>query len=363
MKIKSLELTNFRNYKNQKINLAENLNVIIGNNAQGKTNLLEAIFICAIGRSPRTTKDKDLINWSSQFAKISIDIDKKIGNKKIDIFLFHHQNKAIKIDKIGIKKIGQLMGNLNAIYFSPDELKLIKDSPDERRRFMDIDLCQFDKNYFYTLHEYNQILQQRNKLLKSQDIKVLKDTIPIWNEQLARNGAKLILSRLNLIERLKVHAYNIHKNLTSDKEELKLTYQGYVADDENSLKLLLLKKYEENIDKDIKLGYTTVGPHRDDIKIEANNIDLRSFGSQGQQRTASLTLKLAELEVFNDNLGEYPILLLDDVLSELDASRQNKLLAYVKNIQTLVTCTDFDFNISHTKFKVNNGSIVEIVNS
>lgn len=360
MRIKSLELTNFRNYKTQKINLSENLNVIIGNNAQGKTNLLEAIFICAIGRSPRTSKDKDLINWSSQFAKISLDIDKNIGNKQIDIFLFPNQNKAIKIDKIGIKKIGQLMGNFNAIYFSPDELKLIKDSPDERRRFMDIDLCQFDKNYFYTLHEYNQILQQRNKLLKSQDIKVLKETIPIWNEQLARNGAKIILSRLNLIERLKIHTYNIHKNLTSDKEELKLTYQGYVAEDENALKLLLLKKYEENIDKDIKLGYTTVGPHRDDIKIEANNIDLRSFGSQGQQRTASLTLKLAELEVFHDNLGEYPVLLLDDVLSELDASRQNKLLEYVSNIQTLVTCTDFDFTLPHTKYNVNNGNIVNI---
>jgi len=357
MKIKSLELTNFRNYKNQKINLSENLNVIVGNNAQGKTNLLEAIFICAIGRSPRTSKDKDLVNWSSQFAKISLDIVKKIGKKEIDIFLFPNQNKAIKIDKIGIKKIGQLMGNFNAIYFSPDELKLIKESPDERRRFMDIDLCQFDKNYFYTLHEYNQILQQRNKLLKSQDTKVLKDTIPIWNEQLARHGAKIILSRLNLIERLKKHAYIIHKNLTSDKEEISLTYQGYVAEDENSLKLLLLKKYEENIDKDIKLGYTTVGPHRDDIKIEANNIDLRSFGSQGQQRTASLTLKLAELEVFNDNLGEYPVLLLDDVLSELDASRQNKLLEHVSNIQTLVTCTDFDFDIPHVKYKVTNGTI------
>lgn len=358
MKIKSLELTNFRNYKTQFVNLSENLNVIVGNNAQGKTNLLEAIFICAIGRSPRTSKDKDLVNWKSEFAKISLDVVKNIGNKQIDIYLFPNQNKAIKIDKIGIKKIGQLMGNFNAIYFSPDELKLIKESPDERRRFMDIDLCQFDKNYFYTLHEYNQILQQRNKLLKSSDMKIIKDTIPIWNEQLAKNGAKIVLSRLNLIERLKVHAYNIHKNLTSDNEELQLTYQGYVADDENALKELLLKKYEESIDKDIKLGYTTVGPHRDDIKIEANNIDLRSFGSQGQQRTASLTLKLAELEVFNDHLGEYPVLLLDDVLSELDASRQNKLLEYVSHIQTLVTCTDFDFNIPHVKYYVSNGEIV-----
>lgn len=357
MKIKSLELTNFRNYKSQKITFSENLNIIVGNNAQGKTNLLESIFICAIGRSPRTSKDKDLVNWNEKFAKISLDIVKNIGNKEIDIFLFPNQNKAIKIDKIGIKKMGQLMGNFNAIYFSPDELKLIKESPDERRRFMDIDLCQFDKNYFYTLHEYNQILQQRNKLLKNSDSSVLKETITIWNEQLAKNGAKIILSRLKLIENLKKHAIDIHKNLTSGKEELSLTYQGYIAEDENALKNLLLKKYEENIDKDIKLGYTTVGPHRDDIKIESNNIDLRSFGSQGQQRTASLTLKLAELQVFHDHLGEYPVLLLDDVLSELDDSRQNKLLEYVSNIQTLVTCTDFPYDIPHVKYIVDNGNI------
>lgn len=360
MIIKSLQLSNFRNYSNQAIKLNPNLNVIIGNNAQGKTNLLEAIFICAIGRSPRTTKDKDLIKWGSQFARITLDIDKNIGHKEIDIFLFPNQNKAIKIDKIGIKKIGQLMSNLNAIYFSPDELKLIKESPDERRRFMDIDLCQFDKNYFYTLHQYNQILQQRNKLLKTPDTKVLKDTIAIWNEQLSTHGAKIILSRLKLIEKLKIHAYKIHKNLTSEKEDLSISYQGYTADSENDLKLLLLKKYEENIDKDIKLGYTTVGPHRDDIKIEANNIDLRSFGSQGQQRTASLALKLAELEVFHDNLGEYPILLLDDVLSELDEARQTKLLEYVKNIQTLLTCTEFDFKIPHVEYRINNGQIENI---
>ena len=213
MRIKTVELTNFRNYSNQKIELTENLNVIVGNNAQGKTNLLEAIFICAIGKSPRTAKDKDLVKWQEDFAKITIDIDKKIGNKQIEMFLFPNQNKAIKIDKIGIKKIGQLMGTVNAIYFSPDELKLIKDSPDERRRFMDIDLCQFDKNYFYTLHEYNQILQQRNKLLKSSDTKVLKDTIPIWNEQLAKHGAKIILSRVNLIEKLQIFAKNIHLSI------------------------------------------------------------------------------------------------------------------------------------------------------
>lgn len=360
MIIKNLSLTNFRNYTNISVSFSPNLNIIIGKNAQGKTNLLESIFLCAIGRSPRTTKDKDLIKWDCSYSKISLDLAKKIGHKEIDMYLFSNQNKAIKIDKIGIKKIGNLLGTLNAIYFSPDELKLIKESPDERRRFMDIDLCQFDKNYFYNLSKYNQILMQRNRLLKTPDTETLKNTLPIWNEQLATYGASIILSRLKLIENLKPNAYKIHKTLTSDAEELNIEYQGYTADNENELKLLLLKKYDENVDKDIKLGYTTVGPHRDDIKITANNIDLRSFGSQGQQRTASLTLKLSELEVFNQNLGEYPVLLLDDVLSELDGTRQQKLLEFISPIQTLLTCTDFDFNIPHTKYFINNGTLDKV---
>ena len=358
MIIKSLRLVNFRNYNSQDVEFSPNLNVIIGKNAQGKTNLLEAVFLCAIGRSPRTTKDKDLIKWQSTYARITLDVSRKIGSKSIDLYLFTNQNKAIKIDKIGIKKIGQLLGTFNAIYFSPDELKLIKESPDERRRFMDIDLCQFDRNYYYNLQNYNQILQQRNKLLKTPDVAVLKETLPVWNEQLATFGAKIILSRLELVEKLKKHCYNIHKNLTSDKEELNIEYQGYIADSENDLKILLLKKYEESIDKDIKLGYTTVGPHRDDIKIMSNNIDLRSFGSQGQQRTASLSLKLGELEVFKEHLGEYPVLLLDDVLSELDITRQTKLLEFISPIQTLLTCTDFDFDIPHKKINIENGKLI-----
>ena len=225
---------------------------------------------------------------------------------------------------------------------------------------MDIDLCQFDKSYFYNLNHYNQILQQRNKLLKSPDPKTVKDTLPIWDEQLATYGASIIIARLKLIENLKVHAKKIHNYLTSNAEDLELSYQGYVAESENELKLLLLKKLSENTDKDIHLGYTTVGPHRDDIKIMSNNIDLRSFGSQGQQRTASLTLKLAELESFKSQLGEYPVLLLDDVLSELDTSRQTKLLEYISQIQTLITCTDFDFDIPHTKYFVNSGKIENI---
>lgn len=360
MKVNSITITNYRNYSNQKIVLSPNLNVIIGKNAQGKTNLLESVFLCAIGRSPRTTKDRDLIKWDCTFAKVDLQIEKKIGKHQIELYLFKNQNKAIKIDKVGIKKIGQLLGTLNAIYFSPDELKLIKESPDERRKFIDIHLCQFDRNYFYELGKYNQILQQRNKLLKTPNTETLKNTISIWDEQLAMAGAKIILSRLSFIEKLKTYANSIHKELTSGNEDLQLEYQGYTADTENDLKLLLLKKYNDSLEKDIRLGFTSVGPHRDDIKISSNNIDLRSFGSQGQQRTGALSLKLAELEVFKSNIGEYPVLLLDDVLSELDITRQNKLLKYVANIQTIITCTDFDFDIPHTKHKVENGHISSI---
>jgi DNA replication and repair protein RecF len=357
MKIEKLSLTNFRNYTSQEVKLGAGLNVIVGKNAQGKTNLLEAVFLCAIGRSPRSTKDKDLIKWDSTFAKVDLEVARKIGKTRIELYLFKNQNKAIKIDRIGIKKIGQLFGTINAIYFSPDELKLIKESPEERRKFMDIDLCQFDKNYFYDLANYNKVLQQRNKLLKSSTEAVLKDTIGIWNEQLAISGAKIVMSRLKLIEKLKVHAGKVHNELTSNKEELKLTYQGLIAETENELKLMLLRKYDETLEKDIHLGFTSIGPHRDDIKIESNGIDLRSFGSQGQQRTGALSLKLAELEVFKDNIGEYPVLLLDDVLSELDNDRQNKLLSYVSKVQTLLTCTEFEFEIPHNRYVVSNGTL------
>lgn len=360
MEIKKIALSNYRNYGSQTIELGRNLNVIVGKNAQGKTNLLESVFLCTIGRSPRTTKDKDLIEWNSEFAKVDIELTKKVGKSRIELFLFRNQNKAVKINQIGIQKIGQLFGTLNAIYFSPDELKLIKESPDERRKFMDIDLCQFDRNYFYELANYNKILQQRNKLLKSSSEEVLKDTIVIWNEQLAISGAKIIMARLSLIDNLKPVVKEIHRTLTEDKEELVIEYQGYTANNENDLKLLLLKKYEESLDKDIRLGFTSVGPHRDDIKIASNGIDLRSFGSQGQQRTAAITLKLAELEVFKNNIGEYPVLLLDDVLSELDDNRQKQMLKYVSKVQTLITCTSFDFAMPYRRFEVSAGKVINI---
>ncbi len=360
MEIKTLELSNYRNYDNQKIALGPHLNVLVGKNAQGKTNMLEGIFLCAIGRSPRTTKDRDLIRWNCSFSKVTLEITKRLGHKKIELYLFNNQNKAIKINGIGIKRMGELMGEFNAIYFSPDELKLVKESPDERRRFMDISLSQFSKRYFYNLSKYNEVLAQRNKLLKTtSNPAVIADTISVWNEQLASVGAEIIVERVAFVDKLKKYAHDIQQFLTEQKEQLELTYVGMVAENVEAIKTMLLAAYNSTLDKDRTLGYTTVGPHRDDIKIVVDGIDVRHFGSQGQQRTAALSLKLAELEVFNENIGEYPVLLLDDVLSELDKERQNKLLEYASRIQSVITCTHFDYDIPHYEFIVTEGKITQ----
>ena len=359
MEIKSVQLKNFRNYTEEAVVFKKGLNILEGKNAQGKTNLLEAVFLCAIGKSPRTNKEKELLKWNENLGKVTIEFSKLSGNKKIELYLFSNQNKAIKINGMPIKKLGELMGELNAIYFSPDELKLVKESPDERRRFMDIDLCQFNKNYFYTLNKYNKILNQRNKLLKSGNLQNIKETIAIWNEQLSEQACYIIKCRLELIEKLKVFAEKAHYYLTDNQEQMVLSYVGLTDTDKSVLKEKLLKLYENSLEKDLNLGYTSVGPHRDDIKIMVNNIDIRHFGSQGQQRSCALSLKLAELEIFKSNLGEYPVLLLDDVLSELDEFRREKLLKIINNFQTILTCTEYNLNLPANVLKVNSGKIIK----
>lgn len=360
MEVKSLQLINYRNYKNQTIEFNSGLNILVGNNAQGKTNCLESIFLCAVGKSVRVKKDKDLIMWDEDFSKVSLVSTKGGVSKNICIYLFNNQNKAIKINSIPIKRMGQLMGEFNAIYFCPDDLKLVKESPDERRRFMDMDLSQLNRIYFYALVKYNKILAQRNKLLKtSHDIKVLNDTISIWNAELATAGATIIKYRLDFVNLLKKFAFDAQMYLTNNKEGLEISYTGIVGETEAEIKEKLLSSLNASVEKDFELGYTSVGPHRDDIKLVVNNIDIRHFGSQGQQRTSALSLKLAELEIFHSILGEYPVLLLDDVLSELDKDRQLRLLKKLDSIQTIITCTDFDFDVPHTEFRIENGKLTQ----
>ena len=330
--------------------------MLVGKNAQGKTNLLESVFLCAIGKSPRVNKDKDLINWNEEHSKITLSLEKQSGKKTIEIFLFKNQNKAIKINGVQILRYSELLGEFNAIYFSPDDLKLVKESPDERRRFMDIDLSQFNKNYFYALSKYNKVLAQRNKLLKtSKNFESLKETVSVWNESLAKYGSYVILKRLELINKLNNYANITEQELTNNEENIKLSYTG-LSGTEEEIKQNIVLNLEKSLEKDYSLGYTTFGPHRDDFKIEVNNIDIRHFGSQGQQRTATL----AELEVFKEYFNEYPILLLDDVLSELDNKRKNMLLNKTLNFQTILTCTEFDYDVNCTKFVINNGEISNI---
>ena len=354
---KKLLLDGFRNYDREEIKFSPNLNLIVGKNAQGKTNLIEAIYFSAVGKSARAKKDVDLINWSKEKANFKLEVQKNAGTKTVDITFFRGQKKAIKLNGINLLKIGDLLGNVNVVFFSPDELKLVKDAPEDRRKFMDTDISQFNKNYFYSLIRYNKILEQRNKLLKEKyETKVIEQTLPIWDTQLANEGAKLVKLRIDFLERLKKYVQNAHSYLTSEKENLQLEYAGIVGKDEKDIKQKIIEALNKCREKDLKLGFTNIGPHRDDIKLLVDNVDIRSFGSQGQQRTVALSLKLAELEIFKEETGEYPILLLDDVLSELDQDRQQRLLMKVKNIQTIITATQYD------PFMFENANIIKIEN-
>ncbi len=360
MQIKNIKLDNFRNYKQLNITLASGLNIFIGNNAQGKTNLLESIYYCSIGKSTKTSRDKELIKWGETKSKVKIEVERQYYTNNIEIITCEKEKKTIKINEIPIKRIGELMGELTVIFFSPDEIRLIKDAPQDRRRFMDIDISQISRNYFYLLCRYDKILNQRNKLLKfTKDFEALKDAISIWDEQLSDIASKIIFWRINFINKLSKPAYDIHKFITNGKEDLKVTYQGITGNSEQEIKEKIQKALTQNIQKDYELGYTTVGPHRDDLKVVINNIDIRSFGSQGQQRLATLSLKLAELDLFKQERGEMPILLLDDVLSELDETRQQNLLKIIKDVQTIITCTKYDYKLTENDkiFRIENGSI------
>ena len=343
MFVKNLYIKNYRNYSEQSMTFDKNINVLVGKNAQGKTNVVEAIYFAAIGKSPRTKKENELINFNKTHTEIKVDLEKIGGSKKIEIFLNKGSKKSIKINQINLLKIADLMGTMPIVYFAPEDLKLIKESPEDRRKFLDISLSQLSKKYFYLLLRYQQILDQRNKLLKStSNLDVIKDTLPVWDTQLAETGAKIVFKRLKLIEKLKKYTSEKIKILTNSEEEINLTYTGFKGNTEEEIKSNFYNLLQDGLEKDLRLGYTTVGPHRDDIKIEINNIDVREFGSQGQQRTTTLALKLAEVEIFKEEYDEYPILLLDDVMSELDESRQNNLLKACKNIQTIITTTQIN---------------------
>ena len=361
MIIQSLELKDYRNYRSLSIEFNKNINILFGNNAQGKTNILEALYMCATTKSHKGSKDKEMIRFKQDEAHLRLYLQKKEISHKIDLHLKKNKTKGVAIDGISIKKSSELFGLLNIVFFSPEDLSIIKNGPSERRKFMDLELCQLDKIYFYNLSKYNKILVQRNNLLKQiKSNPSLIDTLDIWDEQLVNYGINIIKKREEFIVLLNKIIYQIHQKLTGGLEKIKVEYDPSVKEKE------FHKELSKKRELDLKNLYTYVGPHKDDISFYVNGIDIRKFGSQGQQRTAALSLKLAEIELVKKIINDTPILLLDDVLSELDKNRKNYLLDSINDVQTIITCTGLDEFINgriHVNkiFEVNNG-VVRTVN-
>ncbi len=344
MYVESEKLNNFRNYEDKKVSFSDGLNAIVGKNATGKTNLLESVYICGLGNSARVSRDKDCIRWGCDGAYIGLKLIKKYRSHTIDIYIDSREKKRIAIDGIPISRISQLIGVMNVVFFSPDEMKLVKDAPQERRRFADISLSQQSANYLYSLSRYNAALIRRNKLLKTLPAgDKLRQALQVWDTQIAAEGAKLIAARYDFVDKLKDFALERHLKLTAGAEKLELSYEsGTDRGDVKDIEETLISKLASSYEKDAHLQYTSVGPHRDDIKISVDGIDVRKYGSQGQQRTAALSLKLSEISLFTHETGETPILLLDDVLSELDRDRRNMLLKETSQLQTIITCTEYE---------------------
>lgn len=363
MYVKYLNLINFRNYKNMTIELCDGTNVFQGDNAQGKTNILESLYYSSIGKSHRTNKDKELIGWDNEEAYIGAYIVKDRLDKKINIKLFKDGKKAININSIKISKLQDLMGVLNVVMFSPEDLDIVKDSPSYRRRFLDIELCKLDKKYYYCLSSYKKVLNERNVILKR--FSGNEDMIDVYDIRLAEFGSYIVSKRLEYIKKLNDFSKDIHNDITQGKEEIRFEYLMQLKSEEN-IKESLYELIRVNRKKDIEKRVTSVGPHRDDFSILINNVDVKIYGSQGQQRTSVLTIKFASLRIIKDLIGEYPLLLLDDVLSELDSKRQEYILKSINGIQTLITCTGISDIKRHLKnnnmkiYNVDQGSLREI---
>lgn len=344
MLIQHLKLNYFRNYENADVTLNEGINIFYGDNAQGKTNLLESIYVAAYGKSFRCKQSDDLIMKQGQKALVEVTYKKNYTNGTVKaVFERQGQRFLYANNKQQLKRIDYI-GHLHVVLFSPEDLRLIKEGPQERRLFIDRELSHINKVYLEYLIKYNKVLKQRNTLLKMIKDPILLDSqLDVWDKQLIYYGARLIQKRQQFVQRINALSRLIHKKITYSKEQLEIIYDSSIPNDLNDIKgieLKLLEKTKCALELDIKRGYTTVGPHRDDLIIRINQVDTRRFGSQGQQRTAALSLKLSELEIIKEDSGEYPILLLDDVMSELDYNRQHFLLETIKNIQTILTTTD-----------------------
>ena len=347
MVIRSLRLKNYRNYDLLDMSFDPKTNILYGDNAQGKTNILEALYLSGTTKSHRGTKDRDMIQFGHDEAHLEMVVEKKGLTFQIDMHLKKNSPKGIAIDRIPIRKASELFGIVHFVFFSPEDLNLIKNGPADRRRFIDLELCQLNRLYVHSLVQYNRVVIQRNKLLKELFFHPeYEEMLDIWDMQLVKYGKKLIESRERFVEELGVIVAEIHRNLTGGREELMVRYEKNVSADEFERKLQTSRK------RDLKVKMSMTGPHRDDLLFEVKGVDIRRFGSQGQQRTAALSLKLAEIGLVKRAIKDTPVLLLDDVLSELDSSRQQYLLDSIHDIQTLITCTGIDDFIEN-KFQLN----------
>ncbi|MBR1844157.1 MAG: DNA replication/repair protein RecF [Lachnospiraceae bacterium] len=368
MYIENLRLKNYRNYKEISINFDPSINIIYGNNAEGKTNLLESIFLCATSRSHRGSKEKDIINFNEEEAHIKMIFNEKEEKKQvIDIQLNKESKKGIALNGIKKEKLSDFLGTFYAVIFSPEDLNIIKEGPATRRKFIDMELYQIDRQYVISISNYNKVLNQRNAVLKDiynasgnnkNDLITLLDS---YDDQLIRYGTEVILKRKENIEDIAKKIKDIYYKISGEKEELILNYENDVFSSE--IEKTYKEKLKETKEQDIKQGYTTIGPHRDDISFIIDNLDLRQFGSQGQKKTAAISLKLAELLIMKEKKGNTPVLLLDDVFSELDEKRQKELIENLDGIQTIITCTGMKRNIydllkPNKIFKVSNNEVI-----
>ena len=347
MKIRSLKLKNYRNYDLLKLDFDGAANIFYGDNAQGKRNIREAVYISVTTKSHRGAKDRELIRFGQDESHIEAIVEKNGIDYQLDMHLKKNSPKGIAINKMPIRKASELFGIVNFVFFSPEDLNIIKNGPSERRRFIDMELSQLDRVYLSNLTNYNRIVNQRNHLLKSMGIGgELKDTLEVWDMQLIQYGDKIIERRKEFLDRVNEIISSIHKKLTGNREEIQVIYEP------SNGNLTLEQALQKNRERDIRIKSTSAGPHRDDICFMVGGLDIRRYGSQGQQRTAALSLKLSEIELVKQAAKDTPVLLLDDVLSELDKHRQNYLLDSINDIQTLITCTGVEDFVNH-RFYIN----------
>ncbi|MFO3689595.1 DNA replication/repair protein RecF [Staphylococcus felis] len=366
MKLKTLQLENYRNYENIMLQCHSEVNILIGENAQGKTNLLESIYMLALAKSHRTTNDRELIHFNEEYAKIEGELNFRHGLIPLTMFITK-KGKKVKVNHLEQSRLTQYIGNLNVVLFAPEDLNIVKGSPQVRRRFIDMELGQISNLYLNDLSQYQRILKQRNHYLKQLQLKQKTDTtmLEVLNHQFAAYAVKVTQRRAQFIQELEHLAEPIHTGITNGNEKLTLKYLPSVkledgTQDEDVLIQNVLEMLERHMTREIERGVSLYGPHRDDLSFRVNQMDAQTYGSQGQQRTTALSIKLAEIELMNQEVGEYPILLLDDVLSELDDSRQTHLLSTIQHkVQTFVTTTSVD-GIDHEIMK--NAKIYRITN-